>query len=156
LTKFFSWFVVILFASRFASANIMLRIDADETALGQRLASIRPPTIIGHKSIALLALAGAVLRLEARRRGQLHPNANLRSNRAIFYSAMFVMPVSGFLYVMAGGYGVNLFRVPDLANPIEEHASLAIAAKWTHIISSYALGHLPDGGQDQPANQEKR
>ena len=60
---------------------------------------------------------------------------------------MFVMPVSGFLYVMAGGYGVNLFGLWELPNPIGLRPLLAVAAKWTHIVSAYALvatlaGHI--------------
>ena len=52
---------------------------------------------------------------------------------------MFVMPVSGFLYVMAGGYGVNLFGVWELLNPIGAMPALAVLAKWTHIASAYVL-----------------
>jgi cytochrome b561 len=47
--------------------------------------------------------------------------------------------VSGFLYVMAGGYGVVLFGVASLPNPVGEHARLAALAKWTHVVSSYLL-----------------
>jgi cytochrome b561 len=125
LTKFFHWFVVVLFAFQFAAANIML-----------------------HKSIGLLALLVAVLRLLARRSGQLPdwaPTLSVRERKFVhraeqlLYTAMLLMPISGFIYVMAGSYGVNLFGVLDLANPIGKHESLAIAAKWTHIVSSYAL-----------------
>ncbi len=60
---------------------------------------------------------------------------------------MFAMPYSGYLYVMAGGYGVNLFGVLDLPNPIGTWPALAFVAKWIHILASYALllalaGHL--------------
>ena len=52
---------------------------------------------------------------------------------------MFVMPVSGYLYVMAGGYGVRLFGAVDLPNPIGEWQLLALASKWVHIASAYIL-----------------
>ena len=89
-----------------------------------------------------------MLRLLARRSGQLPdwaPTLNAGECRFIhraeqvFYTAMFVMPVSGYFYVMAGGYGVNLFGVVDLPNPIGQRGILAAVAKWTHILSSYAL-----------------
>jgi cytochrome b561 len=57
----------------------------------------------------------------------------------VLYAAMFAMPISGFLYVMAGGYGVKLFGALQLPNPIGEWQLLALAARWTHIASSYAL-----------------
>jgi cytochrome b561 len=152
LTKFFHWAIVALFAFQFAAANIMLRIDGNETALGLTQAAYYN----WHKSIGLVALVVAVFRLLARKRGELPPWApglSLSERRFVhraeqlLYAAMFVMPVSGYLYVMAGGYGVNLFGVVDLPNPIGERPALAVAAKWTHIVSSYVLlavlaGHL--------------
>ena len=152
LTKLLHWLIVALFAFQFAAANIMLRIDADETALG-----ITQATYYNwHKSIGLIALVVAVCRLLARRSGQLPDwapglSAGERKfvHRAeqVLYAAMFVMPISGYLYVMAGGYGVNLFGVINLPNPIGAWQPLAVAAKWTHIVSAYVLvlalaGHL--------------
>jgi cytochrome b561 len=95
-----------------------------------------------------VALLVAVLRLLARRSGQLPDWAPTLSQRErtfihraeqVLYAAMFVMPVSGYLYVMAGGYGVNLFGAWELPNPIGAWPALAAAAKWTHIVSAYAL-----------------
>ena len=53
----------------------------------------------------------------------------------VLYTAMFVMPVSGFLYVMAGGYGVTLFGMWELPNPIGVQPTIATAAKATHIVA---------------------
>ena len=126
LTKFFHWFIVGLFAFQFAAANIMLRIDFNESALGLSQATYYN----WHKSIGLLALVVVVLRLLARKSGELpawaptltkHERRFVHRAEQLLYTAMFVMPVSGFLYVMAGGYGVNLFGVLDLANPIGKH-----------------------------------
>ena len=152
LTKFIHWLVVALFAFQFAAANIMLRIDGDETALGLTQAAYYN----WHKSIGLLALIVAVGRAGSAQRGQLPdwaPTLSARERKFIhraeqvLYTAMFLMPVSGYLYVMAGGYGVSLFGVWNLPNPIGTHETLAAAAKWTHIAASYALvlalaGHI--------------
>jgi cytochrome b561 len=144
LTKLCHWLVVALFAFQFAAANIMLRIDDNGTALGLTQATYYN----WHKSIGLVALVVAVLRLLARRQGRLPdwaPTLSERERRFVhrveqlLYAAMFVMPVSGYLYVMAGGYGVRLFGIVDLPNPIGTWEVLATAAKWTHIASSYAL-----------------
>ena len=152
LTKFIHWLVVALFAFQFAAANIMLRLDGGRTALS----FTQDDYYNWHKSIGLLALIVAVCRLVARKRGQLPDWAPTLSpferkfiHRAeqVLYTAMFLMPVSGFLYVMAGGYGVRLFGAWDLPNPIGSHETLAVVAKWTHIAASYALllaltGHI--------------
>jgi cytochrome b561 len=144
LTKIFHWTIVALFAFQFAAAHIMLRIGPEQTALG-----IGQATYYNwHKSIGLFALAVAVLRLLARKCGRMPDWAPTlgarersfvhRSEQAL-YAVMFAMPVSGYLYVMAGGYGVSLFGVVELANPIGENASLATVARWTHIACGYLL-----------------
>ena len=152
LTKFLHWLIVVLFALQFSSASIMTRIGPSETTLGLTQATFYN----WHKSIGLVALLVAVLRLLARKSGRLPdwaPTLGPRERKFVhraeqlLYVAMFVMPVSGFLYVMAGGYGVRLFGAFDLSNPIGERAWLAAAAKWTHVVSSYVLlavlaGHL--------------
>lgn len=144
LTKALHWLVVGLFAFQFAAANIMLRLDDNATAMGMGQSTYYN----WHKSIGLVALVVAVLRLLARRSGQLPDWAPTLSERErafihraeqVLYAAMFVMPVSGFLYVMAGGYGVNLFGVWELPNPIGTRPWLASVAKWTHVASAYVL-----------------
>jgi len=144
LTKALHWLVVALFAFQFAAANIMLRLDGDATAMGMGQSTYYN----WHKSIGLVALLVAVLRLLVRRQGALPNWAPTLSGRErafihraeqVLYAAMFVMPVSGFIYVMAGGYGVNLFGVWEMPNFIAAWPSLATAAKWTHIFSAYVL-----------------
>ena len=143
LTKFLHWLVVVLFAFQFVAGTVMVRIEAG-TALGLSQGAYYN----WHKSIGLLALVVAAFRVLVRRSGELPPWAPTLSARErrfvhrteqLLYSAMFVMPVSGFLYVMAGGYGVRLFGVVDLANPIGTNEVLAVTAKWTHIVSSFLL-----------------
>ena len=144
LTKVLHWAIVGLFAFQFAAAHIMLRIAPGKSALG-----LTQDTYYNwHKSIGLIALAVAVLRLLARTCGRLPdwaPTLNARERRfvhraeQVLYAAMFVMPVSGYLYVTAGGYGVNLFGVVELASPIGENRLLAAAARWTHIACGYVL-----------------
>jgi cytochrome b561 len=152
LTKLCHWLIVALFAFQFAAANIMVRLDGSGVFLGLS----QDVYYNWHKSMGLVALVVAVVRLVARRSGQLPPWAPTLSagerkfiHRAeqVLYAAMFVMPVSGFVYVMAGGYGVHLFGVVHLPNPIGTSPPLATAAKWTHIAGAYALvaalaGHL--------------
>jgi cytochrome b561 len=144
LTKALHWLVVALFAFQFTAANIMLRLDGDATAMGMGQSTY----FNWHKSIGLVALVVAVLRLLARRQGQLPDWAPTLSKRErafihraeqTLYTAMFVMPVSGFIYVMAGGYGVNLFGAWEMPNPIGQSLLLATAAKWTHVVSAYVL-----------------
>lgn len=144
LTKALHWLVVGLFAFQFAAANIMLRMDESGAVLGLS----QDIYYNWHKSIGLIALLVAVVRLLARRSGQLPDWAPVLSERErsfihraeqVLYTAMFVMPVSGFLYVMAGDYGVTLFGAWELPNPIGPRPMIAAAAKATHIVCAYVL-----------------
>jgi cytochrome b561 len=144
LTKAFHWLIVVLFALQFVGGHIMTRLETGDTALGLSVDTFYN----WHKSIGLLALVTAVLRIAARGSGELpdwapgltkRERAIIHRAEQLLYTAMFVMPVSGFVYVMAGDYGVRLFGVLNLPNPIGKHDGLAFAAKWIHIISSYTL-----------------
>jgi cytochrome b561 len=152
LTKTLHWLVAALFAFQFVAGHIMVRLPANTTQLG-----LGPDTWFNwHKSIGLVALVVAVVRLWNRRQGQLPPWAPSltaaerhfihRAEQAL-YAAMLVMPLSGFVYVMAGGYGVLLFGAWPLPNMIGSAPVLAAVAKWLHIGAGWLLaaalaGHI--------------
>jgi cytochrome b561 len=122
----------------------MLRTPAEATTLGLDQATYYN----WHKSLGLIALAVAVARLLNRKTGTLPPWAPtltaleqtiIHRTEQLLYAAMFIMPVSGFLYVMAGGYGVHLFGLFDLPNPIPASPLLASAARWVHVATAMLL-----------------
>ena len=144
LTKALHWLIAILFALQYASAAIMLRTPADGDTFGVSQAALYN----WHKSLGLLALLLAVARLVNRRAGALPPWAPtltpleqtiIHRAEQLLYAAMLAMPVSGLLYVMAGGFGVRLFGIVDLPNPIGTWPLLAMLAKWVHVASAFAL-----------------
>lgn len=144
LTKVFHWSIVILFALQFVGGNIMTTIGFNSSFAG-----IGTNTYYNwHKSLGLLALLVAVLRLINRQLGSLPPWAPSLSSREhvfihrveqVFYLAMFVMPISGWLYVMWGNFGVNLFGVWEMPRPLARNEMLADVAKWTHIGAGWVL-----------------
>ena len=52
---------------------------------------------------------------------------------------MFLMPVSGYLFVMAGGYGVNFFGHWNLPNYLGKHPTVSVTAEWVHGITAAVL-----------------
>ena len=144
LTKTLHWLMVALFAFQYVAAAIMVRLDETGRVLGLGQSDYYN----WHKSIGLVALAVAVARILNRRAGRLPDWAPTLSNgekvfihraEQVLYTAMVVMPISGFVYVMAGGYGVRLFGVMDLANPIGVSGALAAIGKWVHVGAAYVL-----------------
>jgi cytochrome b561 len=145
LVKALHWLIVLLFALQFAGGVTMTRLPPDGGTIG-----IGKDALYNwHKSLGLVALAIACLRLWARGAGALPPWAPSLSAaertlvhryEKLFYGAMFLMPVSGFIYVMAGGYGVLLFGIWSLPNPIGVWKPLATLAGWLHVLGAAALG----------------
>lgn len=144
LTKACHWAIVALFAFQYAAGHAMIRLG-DATG---SLAAARDGLYDWHKSIGLLALLIALVRIWARGKGELPPWAPCLSERErafvhraeqVLYAGMVVMPLSGLLYVMAGGYGVRLFGLWPLPNPIGEIGLVASVARWTHVIGGWLL-----------------
>ncbi len=162
LVKALHWGIVLLFALQFVGGLTMTRLPPGGGAFGMSGDALYN----WHKTLGLAALAVAAIRLWARRAGTLPPWAPCLSDserrlvhryEQFFYAAMFVMPVSGYVYVMAGGYGVLLFGVWPLPDPIGEWKALAAAARIVHVGAAIAVGigvilhvglvarHLKDG-----------
>ena len=152
LTKFFHWSIVILFAAQYIGGNIMVAIGFNSSFAG-----IDTNTYYNwHKSLGLVALVIAVLRIINRQMGQLPPWAPTLSTgeqkfihrvEQVFYLAMLVMPINGWLNVMWGHYGVNMFGVWEMPRPLPKDNTLRDVAKWAHIGAGWVLlaamvGHI--------------
>jgi cytochrome b561 len=152
LTKLFHWLIVILFAAQYAGGNIMVAIGFNSSFAGIETNDYYN----WHKSLGLVALGVAIFRIINRRAGELPPWAPTLTGfeqkfihrlEQVFYTAMLVMPISGWFYVMWGNYGVNLFGIWEMPRPLPRDDSLRDVAKWIHIISGYVLlaamvGHI--------------
>ncbi len=144
LTKTLHWGIALLFALQYLGAWIMMRTPADGATLGIGQAAYYN----WHKSLGLLALALAVIRIVNRSKGELPPWAPSLSplehkliHRAerLLYMAMLAMPLSGFLYCMAGGYGVLLFGALEIPNPIGALPWLAGLSRGVHVAAAFLL-----------------
>lgn len=144
LTKTFHWLIVVLFTLQYFGGHIMTFIGFNSSFAG-----ITTNTYYDwHKSLGLVALFIAVLRLINRQFGRLpawSPALSTGEKKFIhyaeqlFYLAMLVMPISGWFYVMWGDYGVNLFGVWEMQRPLSKDDSLRDIAKWIHIVSGWVL-----------------
>ncbi len=143
VTRFLHWAIFVLFIYQYIGANLMTRIGSGKTLLGLTQGSYYN----GHKSIGLVLLLLALLRLAWRRltplpdwAPTLTPTERTISHRneTLLYGCMILMPISGYCFVMAGGYGINLFGLHELSNPIGKQEALAFFARVVHIVIAYA------------------
>jgi cytochrome b561 len=144
VTKALHWVLFLLLLNQFAVAAAMLNTPDWDTTAGFTQGALYE----WHKSIGLVALAAASVRYLWRRTTPLPdwaPNLSTVEKRTIhaveraLYTCMFLMPVSGFVFVMAGGFGVVLFGRWDLPNVIGKHPALARTAELTHEASAVLL-----------------
>jgi len=142
VTRALHWIVFAAFAYQFVGANLMTRIGRDTTVLGMNQDALYN----WHKSIGLVLLGLAFARITWRRTAGLPDwsDALLPAERTLvhrletlMYGLMFALPLTGYLFVTAGGYGVKLFGVWDLPAPFGKQPSLAVAAQYAHVLLSY-------------------
>lgn len=142
--KALHWGMLALFVFQYAVAAVMLSLGPQDTALGYTQAN----AYNWHKSVGLLALVLAQVRVGVRRASRLPPwaptlstfeKALIHRYERVLYTGMLLMPASGFVYVMAGDYGVHLFEALHLPNPIGKREGLALIAKWVHVTSAYVI-----------------
>ena len=144
VTKALHWLLFLLLLNQFVVAAAMLNTPDGETTAGFTQGALYE----WHKSIGLVALAAALARYLWRRSTPLPdwaPNLSDAEKRAVsgieraLYTCMFLMPISGFVFVMAGGFGVVLFGRWELPRIIGKHAALASAAELTHEVAATLL-----------------
>jgi cytochrome b561 len=137
------WTMFVALVYQFVGANIMSRMGQGAHVFGMA----GDTWYNWHKSIGLVLLLVVVARLIWRRTTPLpewHPSLSEVERRiahrleTMLYWLLFVLPVTGYLFVMAGGFGVKLFGLVDLPNPIGKQSWTWIV--WTlHVAGAYLL-----------------
>jgi cytochrome b561 len=144
LTKFFHWVVFFGFVFQYFVAAVMTRIAQAETFWGFTQGFLYN----WHKSVGLLIFGFVIFRYIWRRVSTLPdwaPTLTKREQKLIhryeqvLYLCMFLMPISGYAFVMAGGYGVHFFGIVHLPNPIGKIEWLALIAEWTHWLTAILI-----------------
>ena len=153
MTKLLHWTIFLLLLYQYVVAMNMIRMARTDTALG----GFSQDTLYNwHKSVGLVLLLLAFARYTWRRTTPLPdwaPTLTSFEKKAthwierVLYICMFVMPIAGFIYVMAGGYGVMLFGRWPLPNALDGIDWLAETGRITHRVTAIVfvaawLAHL--------------
>ena len=145
VSKFLHWAIFLLILNQFVAAAAMMNTPEGETTAGFTQGTLYE----WHKSMGLVILLLALVRVFWRRTTPLPewaPNLVSGEKRAIhwterlLYFCMLFMPVTGFVFVMAGNYGVKFLDRWRLPNPIGAHETLAAIAEWSHWYGVWLLG----------------
>ena len=138
VTKLLHWSVFLLFLFQYVAAKIMTHMSPGR---GQDF------FYDWHKSAGLVLLALMIGRLIWRSATPLpdwspmlsEPERRLSHRlELLMYLVLLAMPLSGYLFVMAGNYGVRFFGTWHLPNPIGKRPGLAGTALALHVLFAYA------------------
>lgn len=144
VTKFFHWIIFLFFVNQYIVARIMVELGRGETFVGFTGDNLYN----WHKSIGLILLALALLRYTWRRTTRLPgwdktltdwEKTAIHWIERTLYFCMFAMPISGYFFVMAGGFGVDFFGQWQMPNPVNGREGLAMISEWTHIILGWTI-----------------
>jgi len=145
MCKFLHWTVFLLILNQFLVAAAMLTTPEGETTAG----FTRGALYEWHKSTGVVIFLVAIVRYAWRRIAPLPdwaPNLSVAEKRAIhwlervLYLCMFVMPASGFVFVMAGDYPLNFFGFGGVPNFVGVSKTASSIAEWVHKLTAILLG----------------
>ena len=144
MAKALHWAIFLLFITQFVVAFVMLNMPSGDVVAGFTQGALYE----WHKSLGLVALTVALGRFLWRKLTSLPdwaPNLSAGEKRTIgvieplLYACMFLMPVSGYLFVMTGGFGVKLFNSFDLPRVPGENETFAHVAQFAHSATATIL-----------------
>jgi len=144
VTKALHWLVFFLFANQFVVAALMLNAGDD----GESWGVSQDTWYEWHKSVGVVVLAVALARYAWRRATPLPdwaPNLTAREKRLIhvversLYICMVLMPVSGYVFVMSGGYPLNFFWLGPFPDLIGKHEGLSAVAEFIHSATAVVI-----------------
>jgi cytochrome b561 len=139
LARFFHWAIAVLVIVTIPIALTMLRIGEGK---------LQNFLFVVHESIGLTIFVLAVLRVVWR---LVEPPPRLPAsippgratlahiNHWLLYLLLFLMPVTGYLSVVAGGYPLNFFALFDVPRLVEKSESLAKFTESAHLWLQYGV-----------------
>jgi cytochrome b561 len=142
VTKSIHWTVFLLLLLQYVGANVMTRMGREATVFG-----IGQDFLYDwHKSLGLVLFGLTAARLAWRNATPLpdwspilsQPEREL-TNRLehLLYVLLLALPLTGYLFVMAGDYGIRLFGSWHLPNPVGKVPVLAGTSLFLHVLLGY-------------------
>ena len=143
VTRYLHWGVGLLILLQFLKLGD--RIDEGEHWIGQTI-------VPWHISVGVLILLLAIVRLAwAARQHPRRPRPDafvflVRAGHFLLYACMFLMPVTGIMTMLGGGYGLTVFGI-ELAPSTGVETPWLIAAGSLHSPIAWAfvalvIGHV--------------
>jgi len=144
ISMFFHWAVFVLFVNQYLTGTIMMRLERGHTVLGYP----QGDWYTWHKSVGVIILALVLLRITWRKTTRLPDwpetlasweKQALAWSERVLYLCMLVMPVSGYVFTLAGGFNFKLFGMVALPQLIAKNAVVADGAQVVHALLGFLI-----------------
>ena len=144
ISMFFHWAVFALFVNQYVTGAIMMRLERGHTVLGYP----QGDWYTWHKSVGVVVLALVLLRITWRKTTRLPDwpetlasweKSCLSWSERVLYLCMLVMPVSGYVFTLAGGFNFKLFGIVTLPQLIPRNAIVADTAQVFHALFGFLI-----------------
>ncbi len=140
VAKAFHWTIFFLFLFQFVIAIVMN---------GVKTADYYPASLfVAHKSMGVTLFFLAVARLIWRKMNPLPawPDSMSEFEKKAFhfleiglYTVMFAMPISGYVYSLAGGHGFKFFWLFEMPDLFGKNAFLHEVGKYFHRVMAFII-----------------
>ena len=144
VSKFFHWTVFLLFVNQYVTGILMMRLERGHLVLG----FAQGDYYTWHKSVGLLVLTLVLLRIVWRKSTRLPDwpaalapweQGCMKWTERTLYLCMLVMPLSGYVFTLAGGYNFKLFGSITLPQLIAKNAAVATTAQFVHAATAFVI-----------------
>lgn len=144
VSKFFHWAVFLLFANQYLTGVLMMRMERGHAVLGYAQGDF----YTWHKSVGLVILALVLLRITWRKTTRLPDwpatlasweQSAMKWTERVLYLCMFLMPLSGYVFTLAGGFNFKLFGVVPLPQLIAKDHAIATTAEFIHAATAFLI-----------------
>jgi cytochrome b561 len=137
--RFFHWTTAALVLLMIPMGIVMIRLDRG---------LLQNVLFVTHESLGLTVLALTLLRLAWRLgHGAPPPSRALApyevqassANHALLYLLLLAMPVSGYLFVVWGGFPLTYFELATVPRLVDKDEPLSKLAQATHLTLQWAV-----------------
>jgi cytochrome b561 len=137
--RFFHWTTAALVLAMIPMGIVMIRLDRG---------ILQNVLFVTHESLGLTVFVLTALRLAWRLgHGTPPPSPALApyevraswANHALLYLLLLVMPVSGYLFVVWGGFPLSYFELAHVPRLVEKDEPLSKLAEATHLALQWAV-----------------
>lgn len=140
VAKILHWIVFLLFLFQFGIAIVMYGVATKDY--------YPKDLFVTHKSVGVLLFFIVVARLMWRKFNPPPPWPKLMTKfekKAFYflemglYTVMLLMPLSGYIFSLAGGNGFKFFGLFEMPDLIGKNSTLAMLGKYLHRITAFIV-----------------